>query len=188
MDAYIDYVSNPLNEWRQPSEYLDAEIAGKPIPLQEMALTYKPNPIGELIPIVHNLPKPNREITKIHFMTLLHQLYIRGLSNEQGWFALSTVILQKQYRYYNYMLNTLQFKMILERSGSLYRLISPETFHPQKFINKKVEEDLGQIATPPCRTSSRKYRDCQKCCTNILVRGWYEIHRTLQCECPQAED
>lgn len=95
VDAYIDYVSNPLNEWRQPSEYLDAEIAGKPIPLQEMALTYKPNPIGELIPIVHNLPKPNREITKIHFMTLLHQLYIRGLSNEQGWFALSTVILTK---------------------------------------------------------------------------------------------
>ena len=43
VDAYIDYVSNPLNEWRQPSEYLDAEIAGKPIPLQEMALTYKSN-------------------------------------------------------------------------------------------------------------------------------------------------
>ena len=145
VDAYIDYVSNPLNEWRQPSEYLDAEIAGKPIPLQEMALTYKPNPIGELIPIVHNLPKPNREITKIHFMTLLHQLYIRGLSNEQGWFALSTVILQKQYRYYNYMLNTLQFKLILERSGSLCRLISPETFHPQKLINKRVEEDLDRL-------------------------------------------
>ena len=145
VDAYIDYVSNPLNEWRQPSEYLDAEIAGDPIPLQEMALAYKPNPVGELVPIVRNLPKPNREITRIHFMTLLHQLYIRGLSNEQGWFALSTVILQKQYRYYNYMLNTLQFKMILERSGSLYRLISPETFHPQKFINKRVEEDLDRL-------------------------------------------
>lgn len=44
VDAYIDYVSNPLNEWRQPSEYLDAEIAGDPIPCKRWLLHTSPIP------------------------------------------------------------------------------------------------------------------------------------------------
>lgn len=146
VDTYIDYVSNPYCIWRQPETFWDAEFNRAPIPTQAEPLTVERNCIGELHPVIENLAKPQKEKIRAHFISLLHQLYVRYISSENPVFSLNTAILQKQYRYYNYMLDVLSFCYVLQGNGwGYYAFVEPDTFHLKQCAHKVVLDDLERL-------------------------------------------
>lgn len=147
VDTYIDYVSNPYCIWRQSERFWDAEFMRSPISALAEPLSVERNCIGELHPIIANLPKPQKEKIKAHFISLLHQLYVRYISSENPVFSLNSAILQKQYRYYNYMLDVLSFCCVLQGNGwGYYALIEPDTFHLKECRHKVVLDDLERLS------------------------------------------
>lgn len=150
VDSYIDYVNNPYSLSRQTSDWWNSEMAQEHPEPEKKALLYD----SEGHSIVENLPKPQRDKTRAHFMSLLHQLYLRYISNKEAWFSLNTQILQTQYRYYNYMLICLCKKLILSpkteyKDGFLlcqYTINTPEIFHPVECNNKIILSDLEKCS------------------------------------------
>lgn len=160
---YIDYVYNPLSEHRQTSTwFLSNEFGNVKIPLENRALRYDKSTQasmdsddGNLPVIIDKLPRPQIDRTRVHFVSLIHQTYLRYLGSENGNIRFNSAILQKVYSHYNYMLDVLTFKSIIQRSTTsgvgLARIVYciPDSklklFKYKECNNRKVTKDIDKI-------------------------------------------
>ena len=129
---YIDYVSNPLNEWRQESTlYMNGEEVFndgegiKPMPLKEK--------INELDPsdskVKWNLPKPRYDIAKANVIAVVDILYRRYLnrSNDKGFFHVPVKYLKSAANNYIYILQTLSNMLIIDKYNNYTNRIYDRT-------------------------------------------------------------
>jgi hypothetical protein len=123
VDTYIDYVTNPFSIHRQTSKWRINHMVNDILAPERRALRYDTSTQASMdygddnLPvIVDNLPTPQRERIRAHFISLTHQLYLRHISNESGRIVLSSDILQSVYRNYNFMLDALSFRLIIQET------------------------------------------------------------------------
>ena len=142
---YIDYVSNPLNEWRQfVSPLIDGQLIYnhgegiKPMPLRKW------NNLQELREeTIENLPKPRYETAKADTIAVVDILFRSYLKNDSdnGYFTISSQYLKKASNNYAYIIHTL-FKMLIidvnhyytdegEFDRTLYLIRDENIFHLQ---------------------------------------------------------
>lgn len=164
VEEYIDYVTNPYSFHRQTSSWQIASIANNNLTPEKRALRYNKSTQASMdygknnLPItVDNLPKPQPLNIKAHFISLIHQLYFRHISSDSGEIILSSEILQKVYRYYNFMLDALTFKLIVNRTRDSIGNFARDVYYMDEEMEKKfkfveckniiVIEDIEKIKT-----------------------------------------
>jgi len=146
VEEYIDYVTNPYSFHRQTSSWQIASIANNNLTPEKRALRYNKSTQASMdygnnnLPItVDNLPKPQPLKIKAHFISLIHQLYLRHISSDSGEINLSSEILQKVYRYYNFMLDTLTFRLVICRTRESVGRFARDVFYMNEVIEKKFK-------------------------------------------------
>lgn len=146
VEEYIDYVTNPFSFYRQTPSWQIASIANINLKPDYRALKYDSSTLASMgstdgkLPItIENLPKPQVNRIKPHFVSLIHQLYLRHTSTETGEIIMSSEILQKVYRNYNFMLDALTFKLIIYRTSDSVGKFARDVFYMNEDIEKKFK-------------------------------------------------
>lgn len=146
VETYIDYVTNPFSIHRQTPEWFNKHFGNDKLPPEERALRYDKTTQASMdygddnLPVtVDNLPTPQRERVRAHFISLIHQLYLRHISNEDGRIILSSDILQKVYRHYNYMLEALTFKLVIKDTHESIGKFARNVYYINEDIEKKFK-------------------------------------------------
>ena len=158
---YTDYVSNPLNKWRQ---FISPQIDGKviynfgegikPMPLKKL------NNLQELREeVIDNLPKPRYETAKSDIIAVVDVLYRCHLNNDNdnGYFTVSSQYLKKASNNYAYIIDTL-FKMLIinvspnyteegQYDRTLYLIKDESQFHLQATttLSKTTSKGIQRI-------------------------------------------
>lgn len=161
VDSYIDYVTNPYSFDRQTSSWKNKSIGNPELKPEKRALKYDRTfrtrmncEEGQTPATVMNLPMPQKLSTRAHFISLIHQLYLRQLDSEIGEIVLNSTILQKINRHYNYMLDTLCKVLNIyasresagEFARNVYYINSSRKFKYVDCINKIVLDDLKKVS------------------------------------------
>ena len=159
---YTDYITNPYSFYRQTPRWQIASIENNNLKPEKRALKYdksikaRMDSENDQLPVkVYNLPKPQRIKIRAHFISLIHQLFLRNISSEIGEIKLSSEILQPIYRHYNYMLDVLTHNLIIQRTREGGEGFAKDVFYMDermekkfKYIeckNKTVNEDIEKI-------------------------------------------
>lgn len=142
---YINYVSNPLNEWRQ---FISPQIDGREIynhgeGIKPMPLKKRNNIQEQREEVIENLPKPRYETAKADIIAVVDILFRSHLKsdNGNGYFTISSQYLKKASNNYAYIIHTL-FKMLIidvspnyteegEYDRTLYFIKDENQFHLQ---------------------------------------------------------
>lgn len=143
---YIDYVSNPLNEWRQ---FISPQIDGRVIynhgeGIKPMPLKKWNNIQEQREETIFNLPKPRYETAKADIIAVVDILFRSHLKVDygNGYFTISSQYLKKASNNYAYIIHTL-FKMLIlnvnpnyteegEYDRTLYLIRDESQFHLQE--------------------------------------------------------
>ena len=160
---YIDYVSNPLNSWRQECTitmsgdqmYNNGEGI-KPMPLKSKINIFDPSDNK----VIWNLPTPRYETARANIVAVIDILYRRYLnsSNYNGSFYVPAKYLKSASNNYVYILQTLSHMLIIDKSinytngkydRATFEIRDKSKFHlqaastldrtTQKYIEKVVE-------------------------------------------------
>ena len=169
---YIDYVSNPLNKWRQhidvliqtkisldPNERTATQTIYnkgegiKPMPLK------KRNNLQELREeIIYNLPKPRYETAKADIIAVVDIMFRSHLKadNDNGYFTISSQYLKKATNNYAYIIDTL-FKMLIINVSTNYT----EDGEYDRTLYLIRDENLFhlQATTTLSKTATKAYRE-----------------------------
>lgn len=158
---YIDYVSNPMNEWRQ---FISPQIDGKVVynhgeGIKPMPLKKWNNQQELREEVIENLPKPRYETAKadiIAVVDILFRSHFKG-DNDNGYFTISSQYLKKASNNYAYIIHTL-FKMLIlnvspnyteegEYDRTLYLIRDENQFHLQATatLNKTATKGIQRI-------------------------------------------
>lgn len=158
---YIDYVSNPLNEWRQfVSPQIDDKVIYnhgegiKPMPLNKWN-----NRIEQREEVIDNLPKPRYETAKSDIIAVVDILYRSYLNpnDDNKYFTISSKYLKRASNNYAYILHTLSKMLIIdvrpnynekgEYDRTLYLIRDESLFHLQATttLSKATSKGIQRI-------------------------------------------
>lgn len=134
VENYIDYVSNPFNEWRQEIvPTMSGIIINNGEGIKAMPLDDENE----------NLPKPRYNIARAHVIAIadiMYRCHFNTNEDENGLFTVSSRLLKAASNNYKYILDTLFRMRIIDMSKytregkyqkTLYSIINEEAFHPQ---------------------------------------------------------
>lgn len=191
LDRYIDYVTNPKSKDRKnpicynPFRFDEFEARKENEDTERgLAYDYSAKAIGEsdmITPVkVWTLKKPNRDKLRPHFISLMHQLYMRYIGTEGGYFRMNTEILQEQYKYYNHMLYILCRTGIFSSHGvyindiytEVYTISRPEKFKYIETENVAVIKDIDKLKAIFDRIHARNIKEAENRTSSSFVEQY----------------
>jgi len=193
VDEYIDYVTNPYSHHRQTKKWMGKNWINKNQLPEKRALKYDETYFAEkeygkdnLPEKIYNLPKPQRNKIRPHFVSLIHQMYLRYTSSETGDFLLNSEMLQSIYKYYNFMLETLCFESIIQKhresvgefARNFYILNNPKEFKYVICKNKIVGEDLDKFKSEFNKLHVKEIEHAKKITSDNYIDNY---NKSLKC-------
>lgn len=186
IDTYIDYVTNPFSWYRQTNNWKNEELNNLSLhnntitPPEYRVLIYNNNTNTSR---KDNLPYPKKDSIRPHFISLLHQLYLRFVSSRHLPAVLNTSILQQQYRYYNYMLDALKFQNVIQMNSESRKNFATTSFtipnpHDFKMIeckHKVVINDLTKCSKIFTKLHQEKIENAKKQHTSLFINQYNKM-------------
>lgn len=165
VDSYIDYVTNPYSFRRQTSSWKNKSIGNPDLKPEKRALKYDRTfrarmncEEGQTPVTVMNLPMPQKLHTRAHFISIIHQLYIRQLDSEIGEIVLNSTILQKINRHYNYMLEVICKELNIYKSRESVGEFARNVYYMNYSIKFKYIECINKIVLYDLKKVSREFQ------------------------------
>ena len=193
IENYIDYVSNPFNEWRQEGVPTMRGI------IFNNGEGIKAMPLDEGI---DNLPKPRYNTAKAHVIAvadILYRCHLNTNEDENDLFTVSSRLLKVASNNYKYILDTLFNMRIINMNKStsegknqrtIYSIINEQVFHPQlvESLNKDTRKIVQTLDDYYQEVRQKRYEELTKILPQQFVDRYNRCLSKLEIKGKEATD